>query len=508
MFVRKKPNKSGSVSVQIVEKQGRTNRVIESIGCSNDPDDIARLYEQAYKRMYDLQHQPSLPLDDTSEIIDRFLDSLASNQIRVVGPELIFGSLFDQMGLNQINDALFRDVVITRIAYGGSKRKVAEYLRLYRNRIVDTDRIYRLMDRIEQHYKESIETILFAHTQKILGSIQVVFYDMTTLYFEAEEEDDFRKIGFSKDGKFQNPQIMLGLLVGEKGYPIGYELFEGNTWEGHTLIPVLQAFQKRFDLDKPIVVADSGLLSKENINELKAKGYGYIIGARIKNMNDMCKQKILAAKLNEDGASAEIQQKEGTRLILSYSDKRAKKDAHNRAKGLKRLEKRVQSGKLTKEYINNRGYNKYLILKNQIDVAIDYEKYERDSQWDGLKGYITNTDLSSKAVIENYANLWQIEKAFRMSKSDLKIRPVYHRKRARITSHICIAFTAYGIYKELERRLYAIKAPFGVEYARELSKTMYGLSYTYPGSTQEQFKLLGLSSEQKLLYDLAQNAQL
>jgi len=508
MFVRKKPNKSGSISVQIIEKQGRNNRVVESIGCSDDAEEIERLYEQAYAQMYALQHQPGLPLNDAAQAIDRFLDSLDSNQIRVVGPEMIFGNLFDQIGLSQINDRLFRDVVITRIAYGGSKRRVAEYLRLYRNRIIDTDRIYRLMDRIEHRYKEAIETLLFAHTQKILGQIHVVFYDMTTLYFEAEDEDDFRKIGFSKDGKFQNPQIMLGLLVGEKGYPIGYELFEGNTWEGHTLIPVLEAFQKRFNLNQPIVVADSGLLSKKNIRQLEAKGYGYILGARIKNMNETCAKKILSAGLKEDGAMGEIQREDSTRLILSYSHKRAKKDAHNRQKGLKRLEKRVHSGKLTKEHINNRGYNKYLILKNTVDVAIDYEKYEQDSQWDGLKGYITNTDLPPKTVIENYANLWQIEKAFRMSKSDLKIRPIYHRKRVRITSHICIAFTAYGIYKELERRLYASGAPFGVEYARELSKTMYGLSYTYPGSHQEQFKLLGMSPEQKLLYDLAHNTQL
>jgi len=507
MYVRKKPNKSGSVSIQIIEKKGRNNRVVESIGCSSDPAEIDRLYEQAYKRMYDLQHQPMLPLDDVSQTIDQFLDSLESNQISVVGPEVIFGGLFDQIGLNEIDDPLFRDVVITRIAYGGSKRKVAEYLRLYRNQIIDTDRIYRLMDRIEQRYKETIEAIAFAHTQKILGTIHVVFYDMTTLYFEAEDEDDFRKIGFSKDGKFQNPQIMLGLLVGEKGYPIGYELFEGNTWEGHTLIPVLEAFQKRFDLNKPIVVADSGLLSKENIKALEAKGYGYILGARMKNLKEDCAQKVLSAKLKEDGAMGEITQEDGTRLIFAYSDKRAKKDAHNRTKGLKRLQKRVSSGTLTKEHINNRGYNKYLTLKNKVEVEIDYEKYIQDGRWDGLKGYITNTDLSPQDVIENYANLWQIEKAFRMSKSDLKIRPIYHRKRARITSHICIAFTAYGIYKELERRLYAVDAPFGVEYARELSKTIYGLTYTYPGSNQKQFKLLGMSSEQKLLYDLVQNTQ-
>jgi transposase len=503
MFVRKKRNQSGSVSIQILEKRGRKNHLVETVGCSHEPKEVEALYAKARRRIDELRRQPTLPLESsTSRTIDDFLETLCNDDIHVVGPELIFGTLFDRIGLNAIEDTLFRDVVITRIVYGGSKRRVTEYLRLYRNKPIETDRIYRLMDRIHRRYKEKVETILFAHTKKVLGVVHVVFYDMTTLYFEAEEEDDFRKVGFSKDGKFQNPQILLGLLVGERGYPIGYELFEGNTFEGHTLIPVLEAFQKKFDLKRPIVVADSGLLSKTNLEELEAKGYGYILGARIKKEKEAIIRQIHAWHLSEDGAYRELKKEDGTRLIVTYSAQRAKKDAYNRKRGLQRLEKKIKSGTLSKAHINARGYNKYLKLDGEVDVSIDYAKYEADGAWDGLKGYWTNTDLSAETVIENYANLWQIEKAFRMSKSDLKIRPIYHRVRKRIEAHICIAFAAYGIYKELERRLDSAHAPFGLEYAKELCKSIYGLSYQDPDSQEKRFKLLKLSEEQELLYRL------
>ena len=136
-------------------------------------------------------------------------------------------------------------------------------------------------------------------------------------------------------------------------------------------------------------------------------------------------------------------------------------------------------------------------------MSIDYDKYEADAKWDGLKGYITNTKLSSESVIENYSNLWQIEKAFRMSKSDLRIRPIHHRLKHRIEAHICISFAAYTVYKELERLLYRHGAPFGVKYARELSKSMYGLTYSYPDSRKEKkFTLLGMSDEQQLLHNI------
>ena len=333
------------------------------------------------------------------------------------------------------------------------------------------------------------------------NKLSVVFYDMTTLYFESSDEDDLRKTGFSKDGKHQNPQIFLGLLVGLGGYAIGYEIFEGNIYEGHTLIPVLEKLSKKFNLSKPIVVADAGLLSTENLKQLKQNGYQYILGARIKNESVSTKEQILEAKL-KDGEHKIIVKSPGQRLIISHSDKRAKKDAHNRKRGLSRLEKRITSGKLTKSSINNKGYNKYLKLEGEIDITIDYERFKNDAAWDGLKGYITNTRLGVKNIIENYNNLWYIERAFRMSKTDLKIRPIYHYLRNRIEAHICISFTAYAIYKELERLLSKDHIQFSVKRAAELTQTMYQLQVIMPESKTNKNILLNMDNEQQLLTKL------
>ncbi|MFW9627292.1 MAG: IS1634 family transposase [Erysipelotrichia bacterium] len=506
MFVRKKKNKSGSVSVQIIQKVGRRNKLIQTVGSSLDELTIEELFAEAKRLIPSLQKQQSFNfLNEEDESILNFTKTLSNANIKAVGAELIFGALFDSIGFNVIDDQLFKDLVLSRIIYQGSKLKLTEYLRRFEHRDVSIQRIYRFLDKLNHKYKSQAEAIAFKHTQKILGQITVVFYDMTTLYFEAGDEDDFRRIGFSKDGKFQNPQIMLGLLVGEKGYPIGYELFEGNTFEGKTLIPVLEKFQKKFDLVKPIIIADSGLLSRANIASLKEKNYQYIIGARIKNSTDEIAQKILNLKLCEDGQNTLIKKDDGDNLIITYTEKRAKKDAHNRKKGLTRLEKKVSSGKLSKDKINARGYNKYLTLKNEVNVAIDYDKYNADASWDGLKGYITNTSLSVDAVIENYSNLWHIEKAFRMSKSDLEIRPIYHFTKRRIEAHISISFVAYTVYKELERLLYKYEAPFSVQKARDIIRNMYQIEIELPNSKHKEKVLLNMDEEQQLLLQIVQS---
>lgn len=506
MFVRKKRNKSGSVSIQILQKVGRTNKLIQTVGSSKDEREIQRLFIKAKQTIPLLQKQQTFSfLEESDEAILNFTKTLSNANIKAVGAELIFGALFNHIGFNIIKDELFKDLVLSRIIYQGSKLKLTEYLKRFEHRDISIQRIYRFLDKLNHKYKSQVEEVAFKHTQKILGSITVVFYDMTTLYFEATDEDDLRKIGFSKDGKFQNPQIMLGLLVGERGYPIGYELFEGNTFEGKTLIPILEKFQTKFKLIKPIIVADSGLLSKANIASLKEKNYEYIIGARIKNDTETMSQKILDLQLSQDGQCGTIKKDNGDRLIVTYTQKRALKDAYNRKKGLTRLEKKVSSGKLTKDKINSRGYNKYLTLKNEVNVAIDYDKYSADALWDGLKGYITNTSLRDDAVIDSYANLWHIEKAFRMSKSDLEIRPIYHHTKRRIEAHISISFVAYTVYKELERLLYKYEAPFSVNQARDIIKNMYQIEIELPSSKQKEKILLNMDDEQKLLLQIVQS---
>ena len=207
-----------------------------------------------------------------------------------------------------------------------------------------------------------VQEISVRHTLELFdGNIGLLFYDVTTLYFEADNEDDLRKTGFSKEGRHKNPQVILGLLVSLEGYPLAYCVHEGNKYEGHTMLPVVQQFVKEYALDDFIVVADSGLMTGDNITEMERLGYRYIIGARIKAESGEVKSWILAQP-KVDRAMVEYDKGEGRRLLVGYTDDRAKKDAHNRDKGIRRLEKAYRTGRLTKENFNRRGYNKFLEL--------------------------------------------------------------------------------------------------------------------------------------------------
>jgi transposase len=289
--------------------------------------------------------------------------------------------------------------------------------------------------------------------------------------------------------------------VSKGGYPLTYKIFEGKQYEGHTLLPVVEGFKARYKLEELVVIADAGLLSNDNIRLLQSKGYQYIIGARIKNETAQIQQKILANKLG-NGQNICLHKDEYTRLIVSYSTARATKDAANRKRGLEKLEKQIASGKLTKANINNRGYNKYLCLSGDVTITINKQKYEQDAVWDGLKGYITNTTLKTDQIIENYRELWQIEKAFRISKTDLQIRPVYHRLQRRIEAHICIAFCAYKVYKELERQLKIKKVEWSAEKAIEITKTIYSVTIKTHLSDNLHTRLYIQKPEQQLLLNL------
>jgi len=504
MFVRKKPNRSGSVSVQIIDKS-EGYRVLKTIGSSQEPAEIQRLVELGKAFIERQRGQYSLFPEEEQQnaVVLDFVQSLSNASIRTMGPELIFGRLFDEIGFDAIGERLFRDIVVARLVYPTSKLKTVDYLYRYRGKVVSSESIYRFLDRLNDRHKSSAQQIAYQYSRGILKNINVVFYDMTSLYFEAEDEDDLRKIGYSKDGKFQNPQIMLGLLVGENGYPIGYDVFEGNTFEGKTLLPVLRSIEKQYRFGKPVVVADAAMLSQNNLEMLNRQKYPFVVAARIRNESQAIQDEILKKCAGlANGQSVEIVREDGYRLIVAYSDQRAKKDAYNRQRGLVRLRKRMGSGRMTKEHLNNRGYNKFLKLTGEVAIEIDEARIERESRWDGLKGYLSNTKLSAEELIENYGQLWHVEKAFRISKTDLRIRPIYHRLRKRIEAHVLVAFVAYTIYKELERRLYEAGTPMSPKRAAELTQTMYEMSFQLPNDPQLQRILLQMDDEQQQVYNL------
>ena len=501
MFVRKKPNKSGLVSIQIIDKSSGKYVVRQTVGSSSDPTEITFLIKKAKQQILTLSKQSTLPFDKAAELefVDIFVNHLDS--FSLIGPELLLGRIYDEIGFNVIKDELLRHLVITRLVYPVSKLKTTDYLFKYKGVEISVYTIYRYLDKFHKEYLEQVKAISLKHTLQLFSNdLSIVFYDVTTLYFEASEEDELRKTGFSKDGKHQQPQIVLGLLVSENGYPLDYDIFEGNKYEGDALLPVIEHFKTKYHSEKLIVVADAGLLSGKNIALLKNLKYQYILGARIKNES----ASIISQILNLHLADKQIEeiQKGDERLIISYKEERAHKDAYNRKRGLEKLEKNLKSGKLTKKQINNKGYNKYLKMEGDINVVIDYQKYQDDAKWDGLKGYITNTELSKENVIEKYNQLWAIEKTFRISKSDLQIRPIYHRLRPRIEAHICISFVACKIYKELERLLKEKKSALSPEKAIDILKTIYQVSIQTPYSLTKHRRLFIKNQEQRDLIEL------
>ena len=199
----------------------------------------------------------------------------------------------------------------------------------------------------------------------------------------------------------------------------------------------------------------------------------------------------------QNGVFHEYHKTETTRLIVGYSDQRAKKDRHNREKGIKRLEKEYTSETLTKDKVNKRGYNKFLEISDDVKVSINYDKIKEDERWDGLKGYITNTDLPAKMVYEQYSGLWQVESAFRVTKGTLELRPIFHFTKERIQAHVCICFVAYKVYKELERILKIAKINLSVDKVLDIAKTITTVKVWLPKTYQTISRTMLLTDRHK-----------
>ena len=483
MFVRKKPNKSGTTSVAVVNKRGGKYRLMKSFGSSSEPAEIERLCAEATRWAMTYGGQQLLDFDETEQVI-REVKSVLSQVERTLQnmPQVILNRVYDDIGFSSVGDDILRHLVVARICQPMSKVATVEYLKSYFDEDVRLHNIYRYMDRLYNTQQEAVQRISVEHTMEVLGGrIGLVFYDVTTLYFESmpAPDDELRQAGFSKDGKTAESQIVLGLLVSEDGYPLSYSVFNGSQYEGRTMIPVIDDLVQRFGISDFVVVADSGLMNAKNVALLEAAGYKYIIGARIRSESPSVKERILSVE-RSDGNMEECRMSGSQRLIVSYSEARAKKNSRNREKGVDRLRKAYSKGTLTKENVNKRGYNKFLNISKDITVSINEDKINEDALWDGLKGYVTNTDLPMREVIAQYHGLWVVERAFRIGKGTLEMRPMFHFTPRRIEAHICLCFVAYKVYKELDRVIRSIGLGLSVDRVLSISKTITTLRIRLP----------------------------
>ena len=356
--------------------------------------------------------------------------------------------------------------------------------------------IYRSLDLLSAS-KEKIETELFNRNRNLFNmQIDVVFYDVTTFHFESQKADELRDFGFSKANKVNEVQVVMGLLIDREGRPIGYELFKGNTFDGHTLIIILKKLKEKFKINQVVIVADKGLNSKLNFKEIKSNGFDYIVSSRIKNMSKSIQEKILSkdgyiekGEASDDETEfrykvidyenkffyydenterkEEIILKE--KLVCTYSSKRAKKDSSDRERAIEKAKEILEKkdyGKLK----NKKGYKKYINVeaKQTPGYSLDEEKIKNDSRFDGYYAIVSSRlDLSPQEVIEQYHNLYKIEESFRILKSTMKTRPIYLRTKSHIEGHFVICFFAFMLERELELRLRKRKIDYSSEKIKE-----------------------------------------
>jgi len=321
---------------------------------------------------------------------------------------------------------------------------------------IELQHLYRSLDILADH-KDMVEKSFFKKTRSLFkSSVSVVFYDLTTLYFESQQADALRKYGYSKDNKTDCVQVVIGLVINRDGLPISYHLFPGNTFEGKTVVPVLEKLKKDFLLEKIIFVGDKGIVSEEVMRELSSAEYEYIIAAKISKVSSQYYQEILDKEeytsINDIISTHQIII-DDQRLVLGYSKQRAERDKKQRELLLERLRKKLDKSNRPKS-VTKSAYNSYLRMEGNSRMVIDQQKVEEKAKWDGFFGFYTNNkSMSNKDIVLTHQMLWQIENSFRVLKSTLDRRPVYHCTEKRIQGHIMICFLSLYMLRAIEFRI-------------------------------------------------------
>lgn len=499
MFIRIKTTpKSPRKSVQICESVRRGDSVrqilVRHVGVANDEQHLAELKKLAkhIKRQIEAERYGPflfpLPADEdppspepSVEAVARILEEHSSQepatqkqmvdltnlfeQRRIVeGFHDIFGQLFRELGFNHIlskkQSEVLRDVLFARIATPTSKHRAQEILAADFGRNIPLDRIYRMLDSLLVK-KDAIQQQVFSATQSLFAEqVNIVFFDVTTLYFESVEEDDLKAFGYSKDQKFHTTQVVLALATNAAGLPVGYRLFPGNTAEVKTLLACLDDWRRILPIGEVLLIADRAMMSEANLAELERAQIKYVIAAKLRKMPLTIREQILHKKGEALLFEEELVTKQEftlanqRRLVVTHSPKREKKDRLDRERILEKIQKKIGKSKNVKQLISNRGYSKFLKSEGEAELVLNEDKIAEEALWDGLHGIITNdTTSKSEELLARYRRLWVIEESFRIQKHHLAVRPIYHFKPERIEAHILLCYIAFTLVRHAAYRV-------------------------------------------------------
>jgi transposase len=494
MFVRTKstPN-SPRKSIQIVEsvRDGLKvkQRILSYVGIAQNEKEVAQLRALAHERIDQLKRESrlehgvsvdrntlaglSIPergrgrphkktIDQIIPLNQVTLDLIEEEQRLVEGIHDIGGLVYDQLGYGSLlqiqkNKDLLKDLVLSRIVRPESKHRQQQTLQSSFGKEYDLDAIYRLLDKLHEQIP-IIKSLTFARTQALSpDNVDVILFDVTTLYFESTESDELRKTGWSKDHRFTSTQVVLALATNGDGLPIGYELFKGNKAEVLTLCEAITEWEKLFKIGSVCFVGDRAMFSEKNLSLLEEKGYQYVVAAKLRTLPAKLQQELLDEKMFKitifKGELAWVGEFEhdARRLIVSFSKKRAYKDAKDRETLITNIQKKLAGNPTPKKLLSNSGVKKFVNTSVGAKATLDEDKIKADAAWDGLHGVITNlSESDANAILERYSRLWVIEDAFRTNKHSLRMRPIFHFKPERIESHIALCYMAFSVLKHMQ----------------------------------------------------------
>jgi len=493
MFIRIKttPN-SPRQSVQIVEnyrnKAGAVRqRIVHYVGIARDDDELEKLKNYGEELILKIKSERADPtlfddlfshsagagrpktkrLEDIASPSQVNLDDVVEEKRIIEGVHDIAGQLYNDLGFNRIlprgANGTLKDMVLMRFSNPTSKRESCRILDDQFGKDIFLDKVYRMMDQLEFQIPKIQNLIRCASLRLLKDKIDILLFDVTTLYFESVDVDELRNFGYSKDQKYYCTQIVLALATTGDGLPIGYELFEGDFAEVKTLRKYLESWKNQgLEIGGVCLAGDAAMFSKSNLSLMQEMGISYVVAAPLRKLKKEIKDQILDVKKYQTGVIGqdivllnEIPYLDNQRIIVNYSAVRAKKNAYDRQCLLDKLSKKLGTKKNMKNLVSNRGYLKYFQENGETVCQLNEEKVAQEEQWDGIRGIVTNAPKEEKALelLQRYRRLWKIEESFRINKHTLKMRPIYHFKERRIKAHIAICYMAFALMRHLEYRI-------------------------------------------------------
>ena len=500
MFIRVKttPN-SPRKSVQIVEsfREGKKvrQRIVRHVGIAMDADEesaLRQLAEHIKARMLHKRRPGLFPPEQVAEMAIEAgrnsrrkrlpvedLSRLREEHRIITGIHEVYGRIYRELGLDlvlpagrqRMSNRVLYHTVMARIANPDSKRASVRRLERDFGVLVPLEKVYRMMDRLDEAAIAGMRDRIGTYTRSLFPEpIDLVLFDCTTLFFESTCADTLRAYGYSKDGKHSEVQVLLALAVTRGGLPLGYEVFPGNNWEGDSFIPTLRTMHP--ETARAVIVADAGMFSKDNLAALEARDCRFVVGARLRNLPQALTARVLRTSRYRGVAGSELKvgvfRHGGRRLVVSWSAKRARKDAHDRRRAVAKLIRRLGKSTTPKQLLGTSGYHRYVRIVGDAGLEVDEEKIRAAEHWDGLHGVVTNLrGIGVQDLFDRYRQLWQVEESFRITKHDLRVRPVFHWTDRRIRAHLAIAFMAYACVRHLARRVALQKRPMSPRVIRE-----------------------------------------